>query len=116
MFETKAIAKHFKDFFSTLASNLVSKLPKPPNRFGIEYLSTFYKNLNIKHSLNFTHVSEEDILKIMSNLDATKATGIDYLPSRFLELGSHRATELEIIAKLAITRNYRQNSDNVILV
>ena len=88
MFDSSATANIFKDFYSNLASNLVSKLPTPPNRFGLTYLSSCYKNLNISENLVFKEVSAENILKILEHLDISKAVGTDNLSSRFLKDGA----------------------------
>ena len=88
MFDSNSTANIFKDFYSNLASNLVSKLPTPPNRFGLTYLSSCYKNLNISENLVFKEVSAEYILKILEHLDISKAVGTDNLSSRFLKDGA----------------------------
>ena len=88
VFDSSATANIFKDFYSDLASNLVSKLPTPPNRFGLTYLSSCYKNLNISENLFFKEVSTEYILKILEHLDISKAVGTDNLSSRFLKDGA----------------------------
>ena len=53
IFSAKSTANIFKDFLSNLATNLVSKLPNPPNKFGETYFSSFYKTLKLEGELGF---------------------------------------------------------------
>ena len=89
IFDPKSNAEIFKDFFSNLAENLVSKLPKPPNKFRKTFLSNFYNNLNIKSDLNFKSVTEETVLNILRNLNPSKAPGIDNITGKFLKDGAN---------------------------
>ena len=44
-FDSKTNAEIFKDIFSKLANDLVEKLPASTNRFGIDSIISYYKNL-----------------------------------------------------------------------
>ena len=90
IFSPKCTAEIFKDFFSNIASNLVSKLPNPTNRFGKAFLFSYYKNLDIKTSFELTSTSEQTIFKILKNLKASKAPGIDNITGRFLRDGANQ--------------------------
>ena len=88
-FDSLSIAEIFKKFFSGLASNLVSKLPKGPNKFGIDSVRIFYKKLNLdRNKLTFQRVSSESIIKLLKCMDINKAAGIDNLSGRFLKDGA----------------------------
>ena len=88
IFSAKSTANKFKDFFSNLATNLVSKLPNPPKKFGETYFSSFYKTLKFEGELTFVPVSRDSILKLLNNLDTTKAVGVDNLSSKFIKDGA----------------------------
>jgi len=38
-----------KDFYSNLATDLVNKLPRPTNKFGINSVKEYYKSLNLEN-------------------------------------------------------------------
>ena len=41
-------------YYTPLAGNLVLKLPKPPNNFGIQSINSYSKKCNLKEKLLFT--------------------------------------------------------------
>ena len=111
IFNAKSTSNMFKDFFSNLATNLVSKLPNPPNKFGEIYFSSFYKTLKLEEELTFTPVSRDSILKILNNLDTTKAVGVDNLNSKFLKDGAKiLASPIAQICNLSISSSSFPNS------
>ena len=58
-FDSKTNAEIFKDFYSDLASDLLKKLPSPPNKFGKEAVKKYYKNINLDgNSFSFRRVGE----------------------------------------------------------
>ena len=89
-FDEKSISTIFKNFFSNLAENLVSKLPIPPNKFGISSVRSYYaKNKDlVNSSFKFSIVNREDILKILLDIKPEKAAGIDGISGRFLKDGA----------------------------
>ena len=71
-----------------LANDLVLKLPKAPNIYTLT--KTYYKKLGLSNNnFNFTHISEEDMHKYLSNLSPNKASGIDNLSGKFLKDGAN---------------------------
>ena len=86
-FNPKATADAFKGFFSSIASNLVSKLPAPTTKFGKLFVSSYYKKLNIKSNFVFNPTSEQTVLKILRNIKPSKAPGLDNLKGMFLKMG-----------------------------
>ena len=94
-FDDATNASIFKNFYSSLADNLVSKLPTAPKRFDISLLKTFYeKNAKLPSSkFKLAQVSKEHILEILQNLEPNKAAGIDNISGKFLNDGA------EILAK-----------------
>ena len=47
---TKSISKTFKSFYSTLAVNLLEKLPKAPNQYAIKLIYDYYKKLPLSEN------------------------------------------------------------------
>ena len=60
-FESLAIAEAFKKYCSSLAGNLVLKLPKPPNNFGIQTVNNYYKEYNLKKRLLSAKTDSDNI-------------------------------------------------------
>ena len=81
----------FKNFFSSLAQNLVSKLPILHNTFTESKIASYYDNKAVSKDLNFQllKTSPEKILSILKGLDPSKAAGIDHLLGTFLKDGAH---------------------------
>ena len=50
--DTKSILKAFKSFYSNLAGNLLSKPPKLPNRYTINFVSDYCKKLSLFENLS----------------------------------------------------------------
>ena len=74
------------EFFSNLAADLVKKLPRPPNKFGIETVKKYYENYNLQNK-NFTlkQVTEEAVLELLLSVNTSKAAGLDNLSGKFLK-------------------------------
>ena len=87
-YDPKSISKVFQTFFTNMAKTLLQKLPPPPNKYGIDSVKTFYKNLNITTKFQLKPTTEDIVLKLLKNIDISKATGVDNLPGRFLEDGA----------------------------
>ena len=79
------MSKVFKDFFSNLAKSFLDKLPDPSNKYNLESVFLYYSNFAIPESFHIKSTSEEKVLKIMENIEISKASGIDKLPGRFLK-------------------------------
>ena len=74
------VAEQFNTFFTTI----VNKLSNPLGNFGKEHILNFYQNKGIKwDSFALSVVDEDKIRKMLSNIDKSKATGLDNLPARF---------------------------------
>lgn len=79
------VAGIFNNFFTTIASTLVNKLPSPSGRYGEDHVESFYKRLGVRtDDFHFNEVSEEVVLLKLRALKPSKATGIDNIPSRFI--------------------------------
>lgn len=90
-FDGKKIATYFNTFFTTVASNLVSKLPYAPKIFNTDSYNfkNYYRSKGItENSFSLTEVMEDYILEILNGLRANKSTGVDGLPARFIKDGA----------------------------
>ena len=88
-FTAKENVECFKIFYSCLAANLLSKLPDIPVRYGDEHLNNFYDKLTLeRNKFKFSKVSEKDVQTILTNMDPTKASGIDDIGGRFIKDGA----------------------------
>ena len=81
----------FKNYFSSLAHNLVSKLPLSPNIFTESKIASYYDNNAVSKDLNFqlSETSPEKILSILKDLNHSKAAGTDNLLGKFLKDDAH---------------------------
>ena len=52
----------------SIAENLVLKLPKPPNNFGIQSVNIYYKKCNLKEKLLFAKIKSDKAFKILKKL------------------------------------------------
>ena len=58
-FEKVAVAENFCSFYTTVTSKLVEKLPKSVNKFGRQFVRTFYQRKGVTPiSYSFSMVSE----------------------------------------------------------
>ena len=85
LFDSFSIAEAFQKYYSSLAENLVLKLPKPPNNFGMESVNNYHEIYNLKEKLIFTNIQSDKVFKILKNFDETKASSIDDLSGIFLK-------------------------------
>ena len=99
----------FKNYFSRLAQNLVSKLPLLPNIFTESKIASYYDNDAVSKDLNFQFeetAPAEKILSILKGLNSSKAAGIDNLSGKFLKDGAHvLARPISQLCNLSIKLN-----------
>ena len=88
-FDKLKVAEKFNSFYTTVASKLVEKLPQSFNKFGKNFVESFYRNKCVfPNSYSFSIVSENKVLKYLNSLGINKATGLDGIPSRFVRDGA----------------------------
>ena len=89
-FDDKKNANIFRNFYNSLADDLLNNLPPAPMRFGLPSVHQHYeKTLKLPHSdFKFDFVSEDYILKFLKNINENKAAGIDNLSGKFLKDGA----------------------------
>ena len=64
---------------------MLQKLPPSPNKYGINSVKIVYKILNITTKFQLKKTTECIVLKLLKNIDISKAAGVDNLPGRFLK-------------------------------
>ena len=83
-FDSKTNAEILKDFYSNLASDLLKKLPSPPNKFGKEAVKKYYKNINLDgKSFSIRPTTQASVLKLLEEVNPSKSAGIDTWPASF---------------------------------
>ena len=81
----KSVAQTFAKFYSSLAESLLNNLPNSPNKFDINSVHHYYKNIERKDNFNLNLTKEKKILKVLQFIDISKAAGIDKISGRFLK-------------------------------
>ena len=81
----KTIANIFKDFFSNLAESLLIKLSNAPNKYSIDPIFHYYPKFIIEKPFHLSHTFEEEVFKIMQNIDIAKVVAIDNLSRKYLK-------------------------------
>ena len=81
VFNTTKTCFIFKNYFSSLPQNSVSKLPSSPNIFAQSKVASYYGNYAVIKDLNFQllETSPEKIVSLLKGLNPSKAAGIDKL-------------------------------------
>ena len=81
----------FNNFYSSLADNLVKKLPKPTGKFGISSVKNYYNDSNFQTGAQFKLIktTEIEINSILQCLNVDKAAGIDNISNIFLKDGAN---------------------------
>ena len=66
-FDDKANEKTFKEFFCSLASDLVAKLPPPSKRFGLDTVRSYYHDILglLPSKFKFSNVTENHVLQLL---------------------------------------------------
>ena len=79
------LTKIFKNLFSKFFFNL----PNPPGKYNLQSIIGYYYSFTISDDFCLNNTSEEKILKIMTNIDSSKAAGVERFSSRFLKDGTN---------------------------
>ena len=105
-FDVKDIPKDFSAYFSNLAENLASKLPNPSNKYGVLFVAQYYSHLGLTKKSDLLPTEKDYVLKILRDIDTSKAAGINRLPGRFLKDGANvLAKPVTDICSLSISLN-----------
>ena len=91
VFNRSAVARLFNIFYTSVASDLVTKLPNPYGMFCTSsriFKDYYHRIIGTKPSFVLSPVTSHFIRKQLSSLDPRKAIGLDDVASRFLHDGA----------------------------
>ena len=84
VFDTKAVANKFNNFFCNIAAKLVDKLEKRP--FDETKITDFYKEKGVSPcDFSLKAVSKDKVYNLLSSLNVTKSVGHDAISALFLK-------------------------------
>ena len=90
---------------SNLAKSLLIKLPNPPDKYNLQSVLRYYSSFTISDYFCLSNTSEEKVLKIMTNIESSKAAGVDKLSGRFLKDGANiLAKPISALCNLSISQ------------
>ena len=81
----QSAAQTFAKFHSNLAESLLKNLPNNPNKFDINSVHIYYKNIELKVNFNLNLTTGKKVLEILQFIDISKVVGIDKISGRFLK-------------------------------
>ena len=81
--DTRSISKMFKNFFSNLAESLLSKLPKPTDKYNPELVIQYYSSFAITADFCLVGIAEKQVLKIMQDIKSSRAAEVDNFRESF---------------------------------
>ena len=107
-FDSNKVANYINEFYTSVASTLINKLPSATNKFSTE--SDVFKNYNkstnvTSESFKVSSVSIDFVYKELLKLKANKSTGLDGIPAQFLKDGAAVIKDHAFIINLSITSN-----------
>ena len=116
IYNTSSIVTIFKNLFSSLKDSLLMKLPKPPDKYNLQSVIRYYSSFKISNDFCLNNTSEEKVMKIMTNIDSSKASGVDKLSQRFLKDGANiLAKPISALCNLSISQQVFLNGFKVII-
>ena len=80
----KSVAQTFAKFYSNLAESLLKNLPNS-NKFDINPVHQYYKDIELKDNFNLNLTMEKKVLEVLQFIDISKAAGIDKISGKFLK-------------------------------
>ena len=75
----KAVLECFKNYYSTLAEDLVKILHKAPKKYSINTVIKYYEHVIQGYHFNLPSVSKNSILTTLKATQVSKAAGLDSL-------------------------------------
>ena len=57
-YDTRSISKIFKNLFSSLAKSFLIKLPNPPDKYNLEFVTNYYSSFTIGDDFPLNKASE----------------------------------------------------------
>ena len=75
----------YLSLFSNLGESLLIKLSNPPDKYNLQSVIKYYSCFKISDGFCLNKTSEEKVLKIMTNVESSKAAEVDRISGRFLK-------------------------------
>ena len=102
------VAKNLNIYFTSVAKNLVIKLPTPSGLYGVRHVLNFYRNLGVRKNIfKLATVSTDEVFKKLRTLPQYKAAGHDKIAPRFLiDSAATIAPVITHIINLSIEQGY----------
>ena len=76
-YESKSISEVFQTIFASITETLLQKLLPPPNKYGIDLVKKINKDWEITAKFQLKPTTEDIVLKLLKNINISKAAGID---------------------------------------
>ena len=86
--DINSVLEGFRNYYSTLAENLVTMLPKPTNKYSINIVIKCYEHMILGDYFHLAFVLGKSILTILKANQVSKVAGINNLSERFLKDGA----------------------------
>ena len=85
----KSVAETFPKFCTDLTESLLKNLPNSRNKFDINSVHQYYKNVELKDNFNLNLTTEKKISEVLQFIGISKRAGIYNIPGRFLKDGAN---------------------------
>ena len=105
-YDTRSISKIFKYFLSDITKSLLIKLPNSPHKYNLHSVIRYYSSFMISDDFCLSNTYEEKVLKIMTNIESSKAAGVDERSGRFLKDGAVSSSHRESPQMLVKLQNW----------
>ena len=104
-FDEAKVADEFNNFYTSVAADLVSKLPNPLNYFTSHHVNHYYANKGVLPNMfSLQPITSDCVLKQLKSLNKTKSTGLDGISAKFLnDSADHIHNQVTHILNLSIT-------------
>ena len=84
-----SVLESLKNYYSTLAENLVKMLPKARNKHSINTVIKYHEHMIQGYHFNLISTSKNVILTILEATQVSKVAGLDSLSGCFLKDGAN---------------------------
>ena len=85
-----------KNYYSTLAENLVKMLPKARNKYSINTVIKYHVHMIQWYHFNLTSISKNLILTILEATQVSKVAGLDSLSRWYIQLVIYVISQLTL--------------------
>ena len=94
--DRNSVLGSLKNYYSTLAENLVKMLPKARNKYSINTVIKYHVHMIQCYHFNLTSISKNLILTILEATQVSKVAGLDSLSRRYIQLVIYVISQLTL--------------------